>query len=594
MSERHSTTAIDGVCYYRMSTDHQETSIPQQEAWARAKCQVEGVRIEREFRDEGISGDKTAHRDSFHDMLEFCRQRQKEGRPIRVIVCFSASRFSRADSHETGHYLWEFRQAGTHRLLTAERWIDFDREEDRVIFNLQQDMTNHRYLKDLSGNITRGLKDLAEAGYWVTGAAPYAYDRLLLDKDDRPLQRVRLGERVVRDKAQHYTLIPSEDPVKVETVRWLYHQYAETEVSLHALASTLNARGVPGPGGPRQKGDGPPTWSTATVRNILTNEAYCGDRPWGRTTRGRYHRFVNKEVQPVVGTYRGPRIVPNEEYYLHRNTHEPLVDRATWEKVQKKINARKSDRRYPRTGGYPLTGLLYCGHCQAAMNGTYKTSTHKGVPYTYHRYVCGKSQRQPGACGRYSVREDKLLRCLVAKLQEVYLSPDRLEGLRAQLKARLEERRQKQPDQAERLRERIAELERQIVQGRRRALQVKDEVTFVEYNAQLGEWVGQKGRLESELAGLEQAQGEPHEDLERKVDEAVARLATLGEALAKADVKRLPELRAVLKQLVWRIDVYFDEDTERKAGSWYRLQKGVVKLRPVLEFAGCGKNAHVP
>src|SRR5262245_61988607 len=124
---------IPGVCYYRMSTDRQDKSIPQQQAWAQAACKLEGVSVEAEFRDDGVSGDKTGQRDGFHDMLAFCQERHREGRPVRAVVCYSASRFSRADSQETAAYIWQFRQAGTHRILTAERWMDWTKEEDRVL-----------------------------------------------------------------------------------------------------------------------------------------------------------------------------------------------------------------------------------------------------------------------------------------------------------------------------------------------------------------------------------------------------------------------------------------------------------------------------
>jgi DNA invertase Pin-like site-specific DNA recombinase len=113
--------AIPAVAYFRMSTDQQDKSFPQQLAWAREKTAAEGLQVVREFRDEGISGDATSKRDGFRQMLEFCQQQGKAGRPVEAIVCYTASRFSRADSHETAAYIWQFRQAGTHRILTAVR-----------------------------------------------------------------------------------------------------------------------------------------------------------------------------------------------------------------------------------------------------------------------------------------------------------------------------------------------------------------------------------------------------------------------------------------------------------------------------------------
>src|SRR5271155_4326845 len=110
---------MEAVLYLRMSSDIQERSIPQQRNWAVEAAGREGVEIVGEFSDAGISGDKTSQRDGFHEMLASCQQRRRDGQPVPVIMCYSASRFSRADSQETAYYIWQFRQAGTHRILTA-------------------------------------------------------------------------------------------------------------------------------------------------------------------------------------------------------------------------------------------------------------------------------------------------------------------------------------------------------------------------------------------------------------------------------------------------------------------------------------------
>src|SRR5262249_42076077 len=151
---------IPAVAYYRMSSNNQDDSIPQQQAEMRPKCKLADIQIEREFEDWGKRGGQMKKRDAFQEMLRFCQDRYSEGKPIEAIVCWDASRFSRATSVETNHYIWEFQQVGVHRLFTASgKWIDFRREDDRLLFNVQQDFTSHRYVVDLSANITRGKKE---------------------------------------------------------------------------------------------------------------------------------------------------------------------------------------------------------------------------------------------------------------------------------------------------------------------------------------------------------------------------------------------------------------------------------------------------
>src|SRR5262249_39945830 len=154
------------------------------------------------------------------------------------------------DSNETGHYIWELRQAGVYRLFTYERWYDFRREEDRAIFNLVQDFTNNKYLRDHALRVLRGKKDNAQAGYSNGGGLAYATERLLVKERNEPVRRVRKGEKIEKPKNWRYVRVPAADPERqqeVDTVKWLFHEFAYNDVSARGLARQLNERGVLGP-----------------------------------------------------------------------------------------------------------------------------------------------------------------------------------------------------------------------------------------------------------------------------------------------------------------------------------------------------------
>src|SRR5262245_20282830 len=93
--------AIRAVAYYRMSEDRQEASIPQQQQWAERACPKNGVELVRAFKDEGIAGDEIATRKGLQDLLAFCEQRHKTGRPVEAVVVWDSDRFSRANSFAT-------------------------------------------------------------------------------------------------------------------------------------------------------------------------------------------------------------------------------------------------------------------------------------------------------------------------------------------------------------------------------------------------------------------------------------------------------------------------------------------------------------
>src|SRR5262249_51783295 len=157
---------VRAVAYYRMSSAEQDRSVQQQRAWAEDACPAAGIELVAEFVDAAKKGHETAKRTEFHRMLEFCREAAARRRPVEASVCWHSNRFSRADGIETAWFVHEFRKAGVNRMFTADRWLDFRRMEDRTLFGITQDASNHPYVRELSMNSLRGRVDTAAEGFW--------------------------------------------------------------------------------------------------------------------------------------------------------------------------------------------------------------------------------------------------------------------------------------------------------------------------------------------------------------------------------------------------------------------------------------------
>ena len=168
---------LRAVAYYRKSNDDDGSSIEQQREWARTAAQKEGVEIVREFADQAKKGHETATRAAFHEMLRFCQEQARKRDPIDVVVCWHTNRFSRADSLETAKFLCEFRDAGARRVLTAQRWYDFSRFEDRILHNIEQDASNHKGMINQTQAATRGRINAASEGRWAGGPIPLGLPR---------------------------------------------------------------------------------------------------------------------------------------------------------------------------------------------------------------------------------------------------------------------------------------------------------------------------------------------------------------------------------------------------------------------------------
>jgi DNA invertase Pin-like site-specific DNA recombinase len=580
-----------GAGYWRMSSAPQEKSIPQQRAEMLPRCQLERVELVREFEDKAKSGGGMSKRDRFLELVRFCEARKQEGAPLSVVVCYDTSRFSRADSNETSAYIWRLRQAGVNRLLTWERWYDFRKEEDRAIFNIQQDFTSNRYLRDLSARILRGKKDVAAAGFFTGGAVPYGFDRVLLDERGGEVARFKRGEKVrLRKQGWREVLAPIPegdcDPARQlerQTVLWLWETFARQTVSYRRLAEELNGRKVPGPASAYGKGKG--KWTVRAVAGILSNPVYRGTLRLGAVGKGQYHRLVGGNVTAVdLGA---GKTANADGLILAPMERGGYVGPELWGVVREKAKERARLGIKPRASGYTLPGgILYCGHCGHRMYGCTARPKRGAKVYEYRKYTCSAPNVKPGVCKAYSVDEDTIVKVLVERLEKVYLAPERLEGIEAALLAKAEARHEGAPAEAERLRGRLEKLGQDVVRSRRRVLQAEDDVTFAELNEGLREMVEQRDRLTKELAAAEARQGAPVEQDTEKVRAAIARLRDLGQQLRKA---RGPKLGEVLRLLVSRADLYFEEKVNG-GRRWYSFVKGVVKVRPVLDVQGFARS----
>ena len=106
---------------------------------------------------------------------------------------------------------------------------------------------------------------------------------------------------------------------------------------------------------------------------------------------------------------------PENKYYwlIFEDTHEAIVDRETWELVQK---LRKTPKRIDTLGeANPLTGLLYCADCGAKMYNHRSRGT-ESKPYPYDVFECSTyklagQKRSAACCGHYITT--KALRTLI-------------------------------------------------------------------------------------------------------------------------------------------------------------------------------------
>ena len=430
-----SSKLISAVAYYRMSSDKQETSIPDQRRAVERYATEHGYVIIREYCDEGISGDATEKRFAFQKMLAECKAGD-----FKAVLCWDQDRFGRFDPLEAGYWIRPMREAGVHLVTVAQGEVDWEDFAGRIVWSVTQE-GKHAYLRDLSRNVTRGLLAKAKLGEWVAGRPPYGY----------------------RLKGKHLFPGPADE---VAVIVELFDGYI-AGMSCRALAVRLNVAGVASPRGK--------AWAESTIRKALQNVAYIGTASWNGERAGKYNRVVNGQIEKRLDKGRKQNV--DEDAILVPGTHPPIVDRKKFDLVQRLLASRKSLTTPVRGGGgFVLTGLLRCGHCGLAMHGTTE-GKQRGCDHKVYR-CAGSCEHGRGFCQPNRIRQDALLPCIVAKLKgqlqrefTMKASRDRFrKELQSQLKAKAA-----RPD-AKRLQQELTELDAKIARLERRVLDVEDDM----------------------------------------------------------------------------------------------------------------------
>ena len=510
------TLPLRAVFYGRKSNDDDGESVEQQQKWARDACAREGIELAHEFADHAKKGHETATRTAFHEMLRYCQEQARKRTPIDTIVCWHHNRFSRADSQESAWFVWEFRKAGVNRLLTASRWYTFSRMEDRVLLNIEQDTSNHRYVIDLAQATTRGRIAAASDGRWAGGVIPLGY------RAEREEVIVK-GQRRMRPK--RLILGPERE---VELVRFIFDRYANTSDGLLKLAQELTRRGILTPRGRA-------AWTTETVKRILINPVYLGRISWNHRTSGKFIGVIDGRPAERPADHGKARSNSKEQWIERDDRHEAIIDLVTFERCQEKLASRRGGRRKAR-GTFVLTGLLRCAHCGRAMVGRTEGSGRK-VYFCGGYYNCGS-----GLCHYNAVQADSLADALLRKLRGIWAEGASVDALMAEVERQDAEEAGEGGRKAESLRRRLRQLEADLAEGIDRLRSI-DRSFLDDFQERLKAVQAERDQVEDELR---RAEGTPTQaaDQRRQVEAAVDVLKRLDAAAASSEPR--PAARRVV------------------------------------------------
>ncbi|RDY29936.1 recombinase family protein [Lachnotalea glycerini] len=338
-----------------------------------------------EYVDDGISGTTDEERENFQRLLADIQKRK-----INCIIVKNLARSFRNNGDQS-YYLGDWFPRNNVRFISLyQQPIDTykDPQNAQNIAVPVQGVLNEEHARGTSESVRRTFDKKREKGLHIGSFAAYGYQKNPEDKN---------------------ALIIDEEAA--ENVKCIFAWFLEG-MSKNAIVRKLNDSGILCPAAyKKSKGmkyknpnviDGNPLWCAMSVSNLLKNRIYAGDMVQGRYRVMSYKIHVQKTV-------------PENEWFIVENTHEPIISRKDFAKVQELL--KKDTRTAPKQKTlYLFSGFLRCADCGKAMT----RSKVRGNVYYYCRTYKDQSKT---ACTKHTIKHNHLEQAvLYAIKQQVYIA----------------------------------------------------------------------------------------------------------------------------------------------------------------------------
>jgi DNA invertase Pin-like site-specific DNA recombinase len=364
------------VIYLRVSSaqqadkdfDREGFSIPAQ----REACQREAAKLNADVTDEyidrGESG-TTAKRPALQAMLD----RLQHG-DIDFVIVHKVDRLARNRADDV-EIVMAIRKAGAQVVSVTE---NIDETPSGLLLHGIMSSIAEFYSRNLAAEVMKGTTQKAKNG-GTPFRAPLGYRNQRIMVDGREVRTITL------------------DPERAPLIRDAFALYASGDYSLTELAALMEERGL----------------RSRPTRRFAGRALEANDMQF--LMRNRYYAGIV--------SYAG---------HVYAGRHEPLVDEATFQKVQDLLESKRVSGERPWRHFHYLRGSIYCGECGRRL--IYSKAKGNGGEYEY--FICGGKQH--GSCSHTSHR----VQAVEAAVEEHYatqeLSEEECQRIRAAIRSRVE------------------------------------------------------------------------------------------------------------------------------------------------------------
>lgn len=359
--------------YCRLSrddgTESESNSIGNQKKLLSQKAKEMGLTDTKYYVDDGYTG-TNFNRPGFQQLID-----DIEIGLVSAVMVKDLSRLGR-DYVSVGNYTDSYFPEHNVRFIAVNDAIDSDEGESEIA--PFKNILNEMYARDISKKIRSSHRLRGSMGEPLS-QPPYGYMKSLENKkkwiiDPEAATVVKSIFKMCLDGKGNETIARElqENEVLIPMAYW--------------QSKGLNRGG-------KKTQTNPYKWCKTTVQKILSQQEYCGDiinfKTYSKSFKNKT-RYENSK----------------ENWAVFKDVNEPIIDRETFETVQKFIS--KTKRRAPKKENGErsiFNGLIYCGDCHSKMR--YHTNTsNKEI----HYFTCSDNKVDyRGKCpGRHYVRADAL------------------------------------------------------------------------------------------------------------------------------------------------------------------------------------------
>jgi len=328
------------------------------------------------FSDDGITG-TTMKRPGFQAMIK-----DIERGIIGAVFVKDLSRLGR-NYREVGYYTEDFFPEHGVRFISVSDGIDTAEGEDE--FAPFRNIMNEWYSKDISKKRRISNKVRGSTGEPLS-PPPYGYI-----KDPENPKHWIIDDEAANTVRKIYDLTLSGKGLG-EVVRALEQEGIVTP-SYYWRSKGINRGGL-------KAGQDPTLWHTSTIQKTLSLQEYCGD-------------VIN--FKTFSKSYKNKKRIDNEieNMAIFLNVHDPIIDRASWEKVQRMRGTRKK-RPKAQFERSILSGMLKCADCGTNLGYHFNQGNHE-IKF----FRCTNNNNSRGCKKTHYLREDFIKQVVIQEVNRL-------------------------------------------------------------------------------------------------------------------------------------------------------------------------------